>query len=300
MNTKLFLIVVGFFATVGDAYAATPIAETRSVKANATIEVSNVKGAVVISGWDREEVSIGGSLGAGGKGLSIEGGADHLSIKVQGSEKHGWFGFNDSLMEETRLEIKVPRQVSLKLEVVSAEVSVTDVAGKSLEVDGVSGKLKFTCSTEELKIESVSGDVELNGQATRSSIETVSGDIDAQGIAGRVRLETVSGRIRLRSAAISEVTASTVSGEIEIHSAPEAAGRIEAESMSGNLRLFLPAALSARIEAETFSGSLKTEFGEVVHEEYGPGSTLNARIGGADARISAKSFSGNVELRRDQ
>ena len=56
------------------AVAGTPISQTRSVDAHARIDVSNIKGSVTVSGWDKPEVSITGTLGDGAKGLAVEGG----------------------------------------------------------------------------------------------------------------------------------------------------------------------------------------------------------------------------------
>ena len=54
----------------------------------------------------------------------------------------------------------------------------------------------------------------------------------------------------------------------------------------------------ASINAETFSGRIRSDFGVVKQPEYGPGSSLDAQVGDGDAQIVAKSFSGNVDIRR--
>ncbi|MET0230605.1 MAG: hypothetical protein ABW186_06715, partial [Rhodanobacteraceae bacterium] len=65
-----FLASAMLLAVAGAAAAGTPINETRKADANARIDVSNIKGAVTVSGWDRNEVSISGSLGDGAKQLA--------------------------------------------------------------------------------------------------------------------------------------------------------------------------------------------------------------------------------------
>ena len=51
------------------ALAGTPINETRDVDADARIDISNVRGSVTVTAWDRNQVGIEGTLGSGNKGL---------------------------------------------------------------------------------------------------------------------------------------------------------------------------------------------------------------------------------------
>ena len=56
--------------SVGAAIAGSPINETRAVDADARIEVSNVRGSVTVSTWDRNEVAVTGTLGSGSASLA--------------------------------------------------------------------------------------------------------------------------------------------------------------------------------------------------------------------------------------
>jgi DUF4097 and DUF4098 domain-containing protein YvlB len=249
---------------------------------------------VSVTVWDKAEVEIRGTLGKGSKGLRIDGGADRLRIKVE-AESSGWFGGNS--MSDTHLNLKLPRQASLQVEVVSAGVDVDGLSGKSLKVDGVSGKLRLTSGTSEVRVSSVSGDVILDASASETHIETVSGDVQAHGMVGEIKVETVSGRVHVDAGSLRRLEAGTVSGDVEIRSTPDKSARYEVGSMSGDVLLLLPTALSARIEAETFSGTLKSAFGTVKRKEFEHGTSLEATVGTGDGRISAQSFSGDVELR---
>ena len=103
-----------------------PISETRSVNADARIDISNIKGDVTVSGWDKNEVSITGTLGDGAKKLAIDGSGSSLTIKVEPPDKQGWFNWgSESRMGNTSLDLKVPRNAEIKIEVVSADVALT-------------------------------------------------------------------------------------------------------------------------------------------------------------------------------
>ena len=185
---------------LGDARAGTPINEHRDVSPTAQIDVSNVKGSVTVSGWDKPEVSITGTLGDGAKKLSVEGSADHLRIKVEPPDRQGWFSWGaDTRMSDSVLDVRVPKNAEMKIEVVSADVTLSGVAGRRLDVDGVSGKLRLESSAKEIEIDSVSGDIDITGNAERAHVETVSGNIRARGLGGQVKFDTVSGDLQHRA-----------------------------------------------------------------------------------------------------
>jgi len=299
MKSTLLSSALLLLAVSGAAVAGTPINETRNVNAGARIDVSNIKGEVTVSGWDKPEVQISGTLGDGAKGLAVDGGADHLTIKVQPPDKQGWFSWGaDSRMGDTTLDLKVPRNAELKIEVVSADVALSGVAGRALTVNSVSGKLRLDSDAKEVEIDSVSGNIDLTGKAERGHLETVSGNVRARGLGGQIKLETVSGDVDAENGDYREISAGTVSGDINLRGKPSKDARVDIETMSGDVHLYLPSDVSAHLRATTFSGSIRSDFGKVKEEERGPGSSLEATIGANDARVTLQTFSGDIEVRR--
>ena len=295
LHSALLLLL----AVSGAAMAGTPINETRSVDADARIDVSNIKGEVTVSGWDRNEVSISGTLGEGAKSLAIQGSGSHLTIKVQPPDKQGWFSWgSESRMGDTTLDLKVPRNAEMKIEVVSADVALSGVAGRALTVNSVSGKLRLDSEAKEVEIDSVSGNIDLTGKADRAHLETVSGNVRARGLNGQVKFETVSGDIDAENGDYREINAGTVSGDINLRGKPTKDARVEVETMSGDVHVYLPADIAGRLRVTTFSGSIRSDFGKVKEEEHGPGSSLEATMGNGDSRVNLQTFSGDVEVRR--
>ena len=293
-------VALSMTAACAAAVAGTPINETRDVDARARVDVSNVRGSVTVSAWDRPQVSISGTLGDGSKGLEIDGGGSRLSIRVKGPENSGWFNWgSSSRMEDSILVINVPREAELEIEVVSAEVVVSGVAGRLLDVDSVSGKIRVDSNAGEIEVGSVSGRVELNGRNERVQVETVSGEINVASAASRLKFETVSGDIHAETGEYRELNASSVSGDIILRGNPAADARLDSETMSGDVRVRMPKAASARIEAETFSGRIRSDFGTVKEPEHGSGRSLDATVGGGSARINIETFSGDIEIRGD-
>ena len=282
------------------ALAATPINESRAADPAARIDISNVRGAVTVSGWQHNRVEISGTLGKGSKGLRIDGSGSRIDIEVEKPESSGWFNWgSNSQMEDSILEIRVPQGAELHIETVSAEVTVTDLSGRLLDVDSVSGKIRLDSNTREVEVGSISGTVELTGNGERAHVETVSGDIDLRGNREHLKLETVSGNISASTDTYREFSASSVSGDISLRGKPGTDARVDAETMSGDIRMDAGADLSARIEAETFSGRIRSDFGKVEEPEHGPGRSLDANVGAGNARIKIDTFSGDISIRRE-
>ena len=287
------------YSDISAGAAAKPLDSTWSVAADGRIEIGNVRGKVTVTGWDQPQVKLEGTLGAGST-LAVSGGPDRLSLRVKSAES-GWFG-SGGPRHDSVLVLHVPRTVALEVNVVSADASVTDVAGRSLKVGSVSGNVDVSAAAPQIDVDSVSGDVKLSAPspnpAASAHLQTVSGDIRAKNLAGRIKLETVSGSMDCACGAVRELNTGSVSGDADIAVAPEAHAHLHLEAMSGSIRLHLPAALSAHIDASTFSGSIRSDFGAVQEKEYGPGSNLKAQIGAGDADVSLEAFSGDIELRK--
>jgi hypothetical protein len=283
---------------VAEGGTSKDVHETWDVAGDARIEIDNVRGTVTVTTWDKNVADLSGSLGSDSK-LDISGDASHLTLKVQGI-KNGWSGNGPN--SDSDLVLRVPHTAALDVSVVSADAKVSGAAGKTLEVASVSGSVTVNSGAPDVDVSSVSGDVVFGGAAntsmTRAHLQTVSGNINAKGLSGRVKIETVSGDMVVDAGQIQDLEAGTVSGDANLTLTPAPHASIKLESMSGDLRLHLPSSLSAHIEATTFSGGIDSDFGKVHEKEMGPGSSLDAQAGAGDAKISAQSFSGDIQLRK--
>ena len=301
MTLKLRSFVpMAFMMLSASGFAGTPINETRDVDAGARIDISNVRGSVTVSGWDQARVEITGTLGTGSKGLKVSGSGARLDIKVEGPENSGWFNWgSSSRMEDSILNIRVPREAELAIETVSAEITVSGTGGRLLDASSVSGKIRLDSVSRELEVGSISGTIELSGNGERAHVDTVSGDINLRSNRARMKLETVSGSITATSDMYRDFSGSSVSGDIVLRGKPTTDAHLGAETMSGDVSVDLPADISARIDAETFSGRIRSDFGTVEEPEHGPGRSLGTTIGDGGTRITIETFSGDINIRRD-
>ena len=284
--------------------AATPINQVRPLSATGNVSIDNVKGRIVVRAWDRAEVGITGSLGEGVEKLLVEGTADDLRIEVRYPSSGGsWFGWSGkgSQGQASVIEVSVPTGAGVTVDSVSANVDVAGVAGRSLSVDTVSGDVVVRAARPaEASIDSVSGDLDLDLQTASIAVDTVSGDVRIRGrVTGVVDLETVSGDVELAAGQVERLSISSVSGDSRVKARLAPGGRITTDSVSGGLTLSLGRDTSARLRVETFSGDISSPVGTVKAEQYGPGKSLETRLGAGAGDVRLESFSGDVRIELD-
>lgn len=275
------------------AFAATPIDQSRPLDPRGRVEIDNLKGRVEVRAWDRPEVKITGSLGAGVEKFSVEGDERALRIEVK-------YPNRARNTEPTMLVVQVPLQAELEVSTVSADIDVHGVAPRELSLESVSGDISANGAPRRASVESVSGDLALTFNSGDVEASAVSGDVTLGGrFSGEVAVETVSGNMRVDSKGerLRRLSVETVSGDGEVKVALLPDGEIRMESVSGDLTLIVPRDFSAQVTGESFSGELSAPGAKIEREEYGPGSSFQARFGTGKGDVRIETFSGDATLR---
>jgi DUF4097 and DUF4098 domain-containing protein YvlB len=285
--------------SIGQAFASTPINLSKDIRPNAKVSIDNVKGEVTVTAWDKNQIQVSGTLGDGARPLEIEGSDGNVEIHVDSDSKtHSVFSWgSDTRMQPTVLNVRVPKAVSVEINVVSAPVSIDGLDGGKVEINSVSGRIRGNLRSPDINLQTVSGSIDLAGSAVKADLQTVSGDITAPNVTERVEAQTVSGRMTIGGGPWKQANFSTVSGDTQITGGPSRDGKLDVDSMSGDVQLQLPSDTSAKLDASTFSGSIRSDFGNPASEDDGPGKKLKATIGSGGGNIHVESFSGDVKLR---
>jgi hypothetical protein len=132
------------------------------------------------------------------------------------------------------------------------------------------------------------------------SANSVSGHVEASGVGDEVHAASVSGNVRLDHVRAPSVTATSVSGDVDVSvDALTGDGDLRFTSVSGNVSLQLPRSLDADVRLKTVSGELDSEFPLTI----GPGQsrigrrTVTGRIGRGGRELILTTVSGDVRLR---
>lgn len=272
----------------------TSIDTTIAFSSNGLIELTNLSGDIVVTGWDRKDAHIKAQSERG----EFEFELSSSRIILQARSSRGTRGERGG--RETRYELKVPRGVRVVANSMTGEVTITGTGG-SVEAGSISGDVAVDDASGRSELTSVSGDV--SGKRIKGDVEatSVSGQVELQDVEGRVRSGTTSGDIVLTRIISRNLEASTTSGDIEFEGGVESDGRYEFNSHSGDISLVVPSATSARFAVESFSGSMESDFAVTLQ----PTDRSNRRqrrfefsVGGGGAHVVAETFSGDVNIRR--
>ncbi len=275
------------------ALADTRVDERHTLASGGRIELSNVAGKVTVRGWDRNEVQLTGSLGDGLQ-LRQEKSANRVRWEVEYPRRH--------TSGTATLVLNVPRASELLLSTVSADQDISGIDVRRLQADTVSGSLTAAGRSGDSKLNTVSGNVIAKLQTPRLDVNTVSGRIEAGGgVSGDIGAQTVSGRVGVDAGRVQRLAVETVSGSIDLSTCGLApGGRINVESVSASVNLRLPVKVSAQLSVNSFAGSINSDAGTVERPRYGPGSSLDTKLGGGDGDIRIQSHSGSVRVSLDR
>jgi len=265
--------------------------ETRPVDPTASVSISNLAGALEITGWDRDEVRLEGVLDAKVDKLEIEGDRQALSIEVK--YKRNLRGSANA----TRLTLRVPRRCALDAEGVSCDVTADGLQG-SVAVSTVSGELTLRGEPASAALATVSGDVDAEVDTDRLEIDTVSGGVRARGTLDDLEIATVSGDVRIETGALRDLEFNAVSGQLLLTADPVDGASWKIDTHSGDAVLRLPAQLDATFDISAFSGDITDGYGHKAERtsKHAPGRELRFTEGKGGARIEISVFSGDVKL----
>jgi DUF4097 and DUF4098 domain-containing protein YvlB len=289
---RIGIVAVALALAALPALGQQRVDEKKPAVKDGVVDIRNVAGSVRVTGWDREEVAVTGTLGRGTERLEFSASGNRTLVKVV-------IPHNSQHVDGSDLEIRVPVGSSLEVETVSADITAGGVNG-DVQLESVSGNVTVGGGPKKFDAKSVSGNIEITAENAPGRAKSVSGAVRLKGVSGSVEAGSVSGDISVTGGTISSVDLETTSGSITLDAGLAKDARVEAKSISGEVELRLPAGVAADFDVTSFSGDIKNELGPAAHRtsEYGPGMELSFSTGGGGARIAAKSFSGNVYLKK--
>jgi DUF4097 and DUF4098 domain-containing protein YvlB len=264
--------------------AEVTVNEHRDVAPDGLIQINMIAGTLQVSGWDKAEIEVTGTLSDEALQLRITGGKDRTKIEVHypdegdddgdGGDKaqtqgggHGRHSGGHSHTNHwvSDLVIRVPRKSRIEADTVSAPITVADLSER----------------------------VELN---------SVSGELEVKGSPREVKLSTVSGNIMLRDGkSLENAQANSVSGTLRTQANLRSGGSFKFETVSGDVELKLPASSGCDFKVSTFSGKISNDFGAKVEKtsSYLPSQELSFTVGSGGARVSVQSFSGSIRILKE-
>lgn len=175
-----------------------------------------------------------------GKDIRITADGENLEIDHAQLSWENWLDVFRNLRPgaaRADVSVLVPRDIALKLGVVSAGALVTGLRNDA-SLSTVSGDIVADGITGDLQLNSVSGDLTVRNHEGRVTAHNVSGDTTASGRILSYSSDTVSGEIFLDLVGIPDsVKVNTVSGSVTARLEPDAATAYTISTVAGKLQL---------------------------------------------------------------
>lgn len=240
------------------------------------------KGSVQVETWDRPLLSLEGEEGGGG-------------IRVRRSGSRVEIRSEEGPDRATDLRIVMPRWGHLEITGREMEVKVRGVEG-DVVVRNLDGDVRLEDVTGEVFVRSVEGTVEGEGLTGEVRIETGNGDIRLRGVSGRLELETVDGEVRLRDVASTRISLETTDGDVDFLGRFLPGGHYSFVSHGGDMVFSIREPVDLDVSALVYDGDFRSDF-PVRARGFRSGEEVEFTIGGGGARVSLKTFDGDVTLR---
>ena len=285
------LVLVTALAAPAWLAAQTPVDQTRPAAPDGAVNIENMSGTVKVTGWDRAEVQVKGTVGHGAE-LAFDGTEKRTRIEVEA--EHG-----NPMGIKSDLDIYVPAGSSVSVEGFQATITVAGVTG-SVKAETVNGSISQTGAAKGIDLQSVNGTIDSTKAGGRVHAEAVNGTVTVRDASGEIEASTVNGKLLVTGGSFDQARLETVSGTVRFESALSARATLSVESVSGSVDLFLPAAFGAEFSISTFSGEITNELGPAAEKanRWTPQKELSFTVGSGGARVTAETLSGAINIRK--
>ncbi|MEO8029502.1 MAG: hypothetical protein ABJC74_16300 [Gemmatimonadota bacterium] len=259
----------------------------QAAQSNAAIRIENQAGAVRVTGWDRDSVSVTTTLGDATQKLRFTGTAGDLQLSIGGSSTAA-----------ADLEVRVPLHCHLWIRTSTGEIDADGLAG-SVTALTVSGRLRIGGTLTSATAESLEGNIELAADAGAATVHGGSGTVVLRGSMASAVATSVGGPLLIGlTGPLSRGRFESLSGNVSYKGPLTAGGTLELQSHSGDLDLRMAPSLGATYDIETFGGTIEDKLSGQAPRTLKGNATF--AIGDGRARVTVRNFKGTVTLLKQE
>ncbi len=272
------LVSAVFIQAAGDGR----IEKTFDTTREPSISLQNLKGVVIVRGWDKAQVHVVYSL-------------ESPRLEVD-SEILPETGPADKIHIETHLlDSTLPSTAQ------SADYTLDVPSSATLEIRNSQGKVRIEGMQADASVASVGGDISVRDYSGHLTVRSVAGDIEIIRASGNVEADSTTGSLHFVSPTTTRLHGSTTSGHILYEGDFMDRGDYILSAYSGDVEISCPPSASFELSAKTLKGKVinlmpMTRRREAASPLEGANSLLGTRNTGR-ASVELTSFSGNIRIR---
>ena len=244
------------------------------IGARGRFHVRLMSGSIAIRAVDGETVRVRERSGKSIQdAFRVEAGEGTLSLSAPDRGGIELVVFGIGRRSSLDLEVEVPRGARISVELASADVDGTGLAGRT-RVRTASGDIELRDVSGDLEIDAVSGEVTVDG------LETLA-----------LRCRTISGDFALRAPRISRATVETTSGDVRLDALLEGSGPFEVRTVSGDATIV--GRMGVRVDARTVTGDIRSD---LPHRMDSGAGHKRMTVGDGGTTLEFKSVSGDLRI----
>jgi hypothetical protein len=261
-----------------------------ATKGRPTVQLTTFDGAIVVRGWDRDEVSVEiekrGRDKAAVKDIEVVANQKGDTVSVEARRKNsgdqrsyniGWHGISRS----ARLVVSVPTGSNLIVRTGDGSIRVDHVDGR-VELRSADGSVTGRDLSGDLVAHTEDGAIRLEDVDGRCDVASDDGSIAVQGRLDGLKVRTEDGSVVVRAGAGSKISRDW-----------------NLSTGDGSLVLYVTDALGASLDAEALDGSVKLDAGLTFARDGDRSrNSLRGRLGDGGPRLMMRSGDGSIRLRR--
>lgn len=260
------------------------------IKAGEKIELSNINGSVIITGWDKQHVEMIAVKRTSKKEDELK------KVEIKVIEKNGLKIETIHLKKKPKVsvsyELKVPRNVELKL-IRSSNGSIKiEKVGIVHKLVTSNGSIKLFDSKGEVEAQTSNGSIQVDGLEGSVTAQSSNGSIDIRNVEGYGDASTSNASIKMFNiGTILGIHTSNGTIKAELN---KLMNDLDVTTSNGSITLYLGTSLDADIEASTSNSSIKIKDDVNLNTNRLSRSHLSGSIGNGGHQIYSHTSNGSI------
>lgn len=264
--------------------------KTLNTSAGEELSIDASSGHVQILTWDKNEVEVkiyGNDNYKDHFTFSAEKISSGVEIKVKKIDPDEHINNTDG-----RISVIIPSTYDTDVQTMGGHISVENELNGNIKLDTFGGHVSFEKGEGELDLSTKGGHLSVENFVGDAELNTMGGHISVDHAKGDLHVKTMGGNISL-NAKDGEVDAETMGGNVKLTYTGKNKG-INLSTMGGSIIVEVPGDIHADVSLNTASGHVNSDFPGTYEKK----TRFEAELNGGGAILSAKSFGGNVTLRK--